>query len=274
MLSCSLLSACSLTDLDSQEAGSKTILAEVDGKYLYKDEVVGVTKGYSGKDSVELLKNFARQWVVRQLMDDQASAVVSMNNPEIEKKVEEYRKSLIRAQFERQLVEKRLDTIVTDTAVTVFYQENPTLFILEYQVFQGYFVKIPTNSKDLDKIRNLLSVEENKEELLKLCQEDALFFHLNDQLWFSITDLGVKLPLHDQDKLQIKKGSLIEVVDGGYIYFLYIKDFRKPGEIAPLGYVKNNVKSLLLSRRRVQLLQGLEEEIYNEGIKNKSFKIY
>lgn len=252
----------------------KSLLAEIDGKYLYLNEVAGITKGLSGEDSVKLLKQFARRWVIREMINSQAEAVIQLNNPDIEKKVEEYRKSLIRAEFERNMVEKRLDTLVTDSVRADFYKQNPSLFVLKEHVFRGYFIKIPTNSNDLDKIKKLLAVEDRKDDLLKLCQDDALFFHLNDEIWFSFNDLGLKIPVVEMEMAPIKKDHLVELIDGGYVYFLYIKDFRKSGDIAPLNYVKNDVTKLLLSRRRVQLFHNLEEELYNEGIKNKTFKIY
>jgi hypothetical protein len=53
-----------------------------------------------------------------------------------------------------------------------------------------------------------------------------------------------------------------------------LNDFRLRGTLAPFEYVMEDIRRLIWNNRRIEFLQELENGIYNEGLKQNSFKIY
>jgi hypothetical protein len=45
-------------------------------------------------------------------------------------------------------------------------------------------------------------------------------------------------------------------------------------ETAPLEYVENRIKAILLNKKRVDFINNLESDLYEEGIKQKIIKFY
>ena len=51
-------------------------------------------------------------------------------------------------------------------------------------------------------------------------------------------------------------------------------DYKLKNEQAPLEYVKENIKNLILNRRKIEFLKQIENNVYSEGIRKNNFKIY
>jgi hypothetical protein len=44
--------------------------------------------------------------------------------------------------------------------------------------------------------------------------------------------------------------------------------------MAPVEYVTENIKNLIINRRRIDFLKKIEDDVYMEGIRNNKFKLY
>ena len=47
---------------------------------------------------------------------------------------------------------------------------------------------------------------------------------------------------------------------------LKVTKFKIVGDIAPLGYVEDDIESILLNKKKIKLLENLENKIYNEAL--------
>jgi hypothetical protein len=72
----------------------------------------------------------------------------------------------------------------------------------------------------------------------------------------------------------LKRTSFFETSDSASVSLVSIRDYRLRSSIAPFEYVKNDIKRIIWNSRRFEFIQSLENGIYNEGLKNNSFKIY
>ena len=52
------------------------------------------------------------------------------------------------------------------------------------------------------------------------------------------------------------------------------RDYRLRSTLAPFEFVRDDIKRIIINSRRFEFIQSLENAIYNEALKNKSFKIY
>lgn len=87
--------------------------------------------------------------------------------------------------------------------------------------------------------------------------------------------LSIELP-HDivnQDDF-LSRNKWFETSDSSSVYMIKIRDYRQRSSLAPFDYVKNDILNIILNNRRFEFLQSLENGIYNEAIKENTFKIY
>jgi hypothetical protein len=65
---------------------------------------------------------------------------------EVDKLVEEYRRSLVRYRYQERLVEEKLKTDIRESDKLNYYEENQKKFILDKGLIKGLFLKIPVDA--------------------------------------------------------------------------------------------------------------------------------
>ena len=78
----------------------------------------------------------------------------------------------------------------------------------------------------------------------------------------------------DQPARYLRNNRNIETSDSMYHYFVHIMDFKSEGDISPLELVKNDIRSILLNKRKIEFYNNLEKQVYNEGANRNQFEIY
>jgi hypothetical protein len=53
-----------------------------------------------------------------------------------------------------------------------------------------------------------------------------------------------------------------------------IKEKRAPSDTAPLTFVKDKVKSIIINKRKLKFISELEQNIYNDALTKKQFEIF
>ena len=57
------------------------------------------------------------------------------------------------------------------------------------------------------------------------------------------------------------------------MYFVNIKGFKIKNSLSPLSFEKENIRNIILNRRKLELISKMKEDVYNEAVKNKEFEI-
>jgi hypothetical protein len=84
-----------------------------------------------------------------------------------------------------------------------------------------------------------------------------------------------KMPGTVQDPGQfLERYKYLEAEDNRYFHFARIIDFKLTGESAPLEYVKQEIRDVLLNKRKMEFLKQLEESIYNEAVIQNEVEVY
>jgi predicted house-cleaning noncanonical NTP pyrophosphatase (MazG superfamily) len=52
-----------------------------------------------------------------------------------------------------------------------------------------------------------------------------------------------------------------------------VKEYRISDNISPLEFVRDDIRTIILNKRKVALAKQLEDEIYNTAILEKEFEI-
>ena len=114
----------------------KTPLVELDGNFLYREDLQSALPARLSKDdSLLFAEHYIRNWVEDILLYEKAQSNIP-DNGEIEKLVENYRKALIMHTYQQALIHQRLSNEISEGELTDYYEKNKAAvakFMEEYE---------------------------------------------------------------------------------------------------------------------------------------------
>jgi len=255
-------------------------VAEVHGDYLYKTELIGIVpSGTSSKDSISIVKNYINNWIKQRLVIHNAENNLSSKQKNFDKQLEDYRNSLVVFAYEKELVRQKLDTIVTDAEIKTYYEKNKNDFLLRDNIIKVNYVKIPVKSAYANIIQNLFNASANsatsKQSLEEYCKKYAANYYLDDSTWLFFNDLLKEIPIKTYNQEDyIRNHRNISFEDSLYSYMVNIKGFQIKENVSPLSFEKENVKKIILNKRKLKLINDMQDNLFQDALKNNDFKIF
>ena len=278
----SLMSACDLIKIKGNNSGGeegRQAVARTNNSYLYKDELMGiVAPGTPSADSTKLVEAYINSWIRKQLLIQEASRKIDINEAEVERKVLDYRYSIIAYEYQNQFVNKNLDTSVSNAEIEQYYKDNVDNFILKQNIVQATFVKVPQNAPRTNKIKELMYAnnEQERQELKSYCLSFSAAYHISDSSWMVFDDLVKNSPLAEiPNKIQfLKTNPYYETSDTKFLYFLRVERYRISDNVSPLEFVKDDIRNIILNRRKVTLAKKLEDDVFKAAKDDDDFEIF
>ena len=247
----------------------KTPIVEIGTDVLYAEDLKQVIPlGLSVADSTLFAEQYIRNWAQDVLFYQNAIRNIP-DTKDIDRLVENYRRSLFEHEYQRRLIEQKFSSEITEEEIEKFYNDNERLFILDESLVKGLFLKIPNRSHDLSEIRKLYTQmdDESFEEIEKYSIRNAgrcEFFYDN---WRTVAELEVLLPAMDpQLETILKNGSSFEFHDEEFIYLLNVSEFAPKGGIEPLDHARGRIRGLLINSNEVAYMRKIKEDLYEAGL--------
>lgn len=263
---------------DARNDEGRKPVARVNNVYLYQDELSGIIKpGITGEDSSAWAEAYINSWIRKQLLIKEASKKININEAELERKILDYRYSLIAYEFQSQYIRQHLDTVVGPQEIEEYYKRNIDNFILKQNIVRATYIKIPKNAPQPRKIKDLIFSTDPKdvEELKSYCLSFSVAYHLADSSWMIFDELVRNSPMEEiPNKVQfLKANPYYEDVDNNFLYFLKVIEYRISDNVSPLEFVRDEITSIILNKRKVELAKKLEDNVYNDALENEEFEI-
>lgn len=272
------LCGCDYFEKHTVQKDKQEPVARVYDKYLYKDDIAKIiSPGISNEDSLLIMKSYIENWIKQNVVLHKAETNLADEEKNVEKRLEEYRNSLITYIYESELIKQKLDTVVSAEAIEKYYNDNQRNFELKDNIIKVIYVKTKKNAPKLDKLRQWYKSDNSKDliELEGYCHQFATDFSLDDKTWLLFDDLLKKVPIKTYDKEEyLKNNRFIEITDLNDIYFVNIKGFMIKESLSPLSFEKDNIRALIINKRKLQLVQEMEKAAYEQALKNNEFEIY
>jgi hypothetical protein len=254
------------------------IVAKVYNEYLYKTDLIGlVPSRTSPKDSISIVRKYINNWIKQKLVIHNAESNLSSKQKDFSKQLDDYRNSLIVFAYEKELVRQKLDTIVTDEDIKSFYEKNKNNFLLKDNIVKVWYVKMPVKSAYSVTVQNLYKSDspQARHTLEDYCKKYAVNSYLDDTTWLYFNDLLKEIPIKTYNQEDyLKNHRYIEMEDSLYSYFVNIKGFQIKESLSPLNFEKDNVKQIILNKRKLKLIEDMQDEIFKDALKNNDFEIY
>jgi hypothetical protein len=274
-------SGCDLIRMKREESvvDARRPVARVNETYLYQDELVGLVNGKTSKDdSVARVTAYINSWVRKQLLISEAMKNININEAEVERKVLDYRYSLIGYEFQNFFIKQHLDYTVSEAEISKYYKEHNDNFILKQNIVRGTFIKVPKEAPRTKRVKDLIFSKNDKDhhELRSYCLSFSSAYHLSDSTWIEFDKLAVNSPMAEiPNKIQfLKTNPYYQTEDPKSLYFLKIDEYKISDNISPLEFVREDIKNIILNKRKVELAQKLEQDVYENAVKKKDFEVF
>lgn len=254
------------------------VVAKVSDVVLYRSDLDKVLPaGLSAEDSLLLATQYIESWASDQVFTSLAEEQLSKSEKDVTKELEDYRKALLRYRYEQLYVNERLDTSVTEAVIKEYYTSNSDKFILDRAIVKARYLNISTNSPALPQIRKKMSSSDSRDiwEADSLAYSSALKFRTWNDNWVDISVIATEFGMDNSSLMSRKNGKWIEYVDTiGQTQLAYIIDMKDKGEMSPLEYSTPKIKDMILSARKQQLLNNLEQDLLKGAREKGQFKTY
>ena len=268
-----LFSTASCSNLSNNN--SNDLVARAGENFLYENDL---PKFESEDDSIRKFMNFIESWAKEKVLYDLSLVNLSQSKKnQIDKLVNNYKVDLYINSYKDLIVNTRIDSVVTNVQIDSFYNLYNSSFKLNENLLKYRYVKVPNDNINLAKISsNIKRLTNVDREFLDSLNFQFADLKLNDSLWFTERDVISSIGfINQQNKSRyFLKNRLFTIKDSQYVNFFIVKDILKSGNIPPLSYLYERIKSTIINQRKLTLLQSLNEEILNDALKSKKYETY
>lgn len=251
------------------------VVAEYKGKTLTYEEVQRQTIGMSTEDSTRVAEQYIYQWAINLLEYDVAKDKL---NKDIERMVEDYRRSLYIHEYEQYLIAQRMSKEVEDTIIKEFYDLHSHHFVLREAIVKGVLLVVPNGAPNMDLLRKNIQhpeEEENIEWIEKFAYQYAAGYELFLDDWKTVSQIILRMPFEKDDlNKQLKATRQIELQDSINTYLLQVTDLYQANQPMPIEYARPEIEKIMLAQRQVNFIQQERIGLYEKAIKEGILKRY
>jgi len=268
------LLSCTSTLLNNKD---EEVLASVDNRNLYLSDLKGVVpEGSSNSDSIAITKNFINNWIKQQLLLNKAEQNLPAEQKDFSKQLENYHNSLIIYQYETYLIQQNLDTLISTEEIESYYEENKYNFELYENIVKANFVIMDIDSIHESPVSQYLQSDNSDDKYLleEYCKNSAKEYFFDEQ-WLNFNDLLMIIPIDMNNPEEfLQRNSYFEIEDSLYRYYVRFNEYKIKNSVSPLSFEEENIRNIILNKRKVQLLKNMRQEIFEDALLNNSFIIY
>ena len=271
-----LLSFVFLIACHSKKINGKNAIARVFDNYLYEEDLEkAMPDNIAKSDSAAFVSEYIDNWIKQQLLVAKADKNLSTEDKDFSRELEDYKNSLLIYKYESQLVQQNLDTLVSDDDIAQYYETNKKDFLLKENIVKVLYVKLPRKISTAVP-RQLLSSSNagDRTRLQDFCVKNAINYYLDDESWLFFNDILKEIPINTYNQEEyLKNNRFIELQDSTYSYLLNIKGFMIKDGLSPLSFERNNIKNLIINKRKMKILDDMKNKIFEDAVKGGDFKI-
>ena len=274
ILSLLLFAGCDFFEKSSKEV----VVAECYGKYLYESSLKGIVpEGTSTMDSIQRVSAFIDSWVRRQVLIHQAENNLDTKKLDLEKQIEEYRNSLVIYNYESQLINQKLDTIISEEEIAAYYEQNKEDFQLRNTMVRVVYVILEEDCKEKDMFQKLLSDHDTL--MLQNIDIQATYYavksHVDVDQWIRLDELTNIIPIQIFNAESfLKKNKFVCFDMNDFTYMVRFEDYRLEASLSPMDMVRDNIKSVILAQRKQALIEKMRADLYEMAKSEGAFEIY
>ncbi|MEC8611385.1 MAG: hypothetical protein VXX93_00265 [Bacteroidota bacterium] len=257
------------------EDKSDDLIARAGGNFLYQNELPSFS---SLEDSLLRYTNYIESWAKEKILYDLSLTNLSQTKKnDLDLLVEKYKVDLYINSYKDLLVNSRIDSIISYEEIDSFYSKNVNNFKLKENLIKYRYLKLPVSNINIDNIRTYIQRLNNDDRnFLDSLNFQFADININDTIWFTEREVVSSIDFINQRNKSnyIKVNRLFEVEDDQYITFFIVKDLLKSGNIPPLSYLYDRIKTNIINQRKLNLIKSINKEVLEDALKSSKYEVF
>ena len=266
-----LLTSCS----NISDNNSNDLIARAGENFLYQNQLPPFS---SEEDSILRYLNYIETWAKEKILYDLSLTNLSQSKKnDLDLLVEKYKVDLYINSYKDLIVNSRIDSIVTDQEIESFYNMNIDNFKLNENLLKYRYLKVPSDNINISRIRRYIQrLNESDREFLDSLNFQFADLKINDTMWFTEREVISSIEFINQKNKSnyMRINRLYEFEDEQYTNYFIVKDLLKSGNIPPLSYLYDRIKSNIINQRKLNLIQNINKEILNDALKSSKYEVF
>ena len=266
-----LLTSCS----NISDNNSNDLIARAGENFLYQNQLPPFS---SEQDSILRYLNYIETWAKEKILYDLSLTNLSQSKKnDLDLLVEKYKVDLYINSYKDLIVNSRIDSIVTDQEIESFYNMNIDNFKLNENLLKYRYLKVPSDNINISRIRRYIQrLNESDREFLDSLNFQFADLKINDTIWFTEREVISSIEFINQKNKSnyMRINRLYEFEDDQYTNYFIVKDLLKSGNIPPLSYLYDRIKSNIINQRKLNLIQNINKEILNDALKSSKYEVF
>ena len=232
-----------------------------------------IPDGIVSADSAALFSSIVDGWIKDMVLADLAEDRL-YDIAAIDRKVKDYRNTLIVGEYLSRMRESHKPK-VDDARVMDYYDKHRNELKLEVPLVKGVFLKVNSDSKGKEKIKNML-VSTNPQEIDRLEQEwldRALEYNYFRDKWIDWETVAGMIPhrFGNPDEF-LKENKYFETEYGDCSYYLQVNDYLPSGSEQPFEFASSWIYQVLTQGDLAEFERSLVESIVQKSIKDNKLE--
>ena len=246
-------------------------VARVGDEFLSVEEIQElIPKNLNKQDSIRIVNNVIEEWATSKLLIQNAIInLTEIEKSQIDNKSEKYRENLIISEYRNKISNNNPDTLASKDEIELFFSENSKNFKLFEEIIKGRYVKLNKNTFNINEIkRRFRRFNQSDKSFFDSISIQLLNYYLNDSIWINKKLFFNKIPSLEYDQsLRISKNNLFYVQEDSLaLYLIKINNYKKADDYAPLEYIYNRIKEVIVSKKRIDYLNKIDKELIGDAI--------
>ena len=258
------------------EVNQGEVIASVGSATLTQSDLIRlIPPATEPEDSARIADQIVNTWIREQCVVQMAEENLPDTALNFQAELDRYRKSLVIYAYERALVSEKLDTVITEAEMENYYKQNKDDFQLRDYLIKVIYLKVNQEAPRQRQVAKWLenATDENLNKLEEYAFQYAENYFVNVDNWLFLDDLIKELPGTDMLRERLlTPGQPLELEEGDYKYFVRVIDVRLKDGVAPLSVVREDIRSIILNSRKVELVAAMRNEAFVEAEKKGLIK--
>lgn len=257
-------------------------VAKVGDKVLYMKDIQSLLPaGVTPEDSAAMVQKYINTWALAHLKELKAKEVLSAEEKDITREVEDYRQNLLKYRLERKVTESQLDTTITDEEMLRYYEDHSQNYKYPYIIAKARIITLSQTSPNYDTVKKNYAkaeadVSRDDDQMNDIFVSYAERVDDFTGVWLPMPTIAKSVPGLDAESCEtIFRSSDRYIKQGdGKDYFIFLVDKVPAGRLAPFEYCRQSIRDAILVARKQEILTKLEQDLLQEGIESEKLKIY
>ncbi|MGM0636122.1 MAG: peptidyl-prolyl cis-trans isomerase [Bacteroidota bacterium] len=273
-LFCIALYSCSYLAKDNSE----DIVAKVNEKYLYKQDLIEPTKAAkNSEDSILLANQYINRWALENLLLEKAKInLPKSQQAKFDELADNYRYELYTQAYKDALVDKAIEDSISESDIKAYYEEHKDNFKTNENLLKIRYLHLTKNLLEFDKIKeHFFRFNDSDKVALENRGLEFKDYMLNDSIWIRSAQIFKTLPLEKEiSQDEFLNGNKFEIEDSTSVYLVKIKDVLEPKSIAPLSYIKPTIEQIISNKNKLKIKSKIEKEVLDDATNSNEFKVF